>query len=388
MFKDLKIIELASVLAGPSVGQFFAELGAEVIKVEHPGLGGDVTRSWKMSGEQDGDISAYFSSINWGKKSLTLNLGEKEGKEILYDLIRQTDIVITSYKPGDAEKFQVDYESLSSLNPKLIYGEITGYGSKINRVGYDAIVQAESGFMYMNGSSDGPPTKMPVALVDVLAGHHLKEAILVALIQRLQSGKGKCVSVSLIDAAISSLINQAANYFVAGVNPERKGSIHPNIAPYGEIFKTKDGKELILAAGNDKQFKGLCQILRLDTLVDDEKFKNNQVRVLNRDKLEFHLSSKISMFMADDLISKLIERQVPAGIIVSVAEALDQQKVEDLLLKSDHLTGLRGFAATGLEISSHLLPPPKLGEHNYAILEDKLGYRASEIDQLRRSGII
>ena len=158
MFKDLKIIELASVLAGPSVGQFFAELGAEVIKVEYPGLGGAVTRSWKMSGEQDGDISAYFSSINWGKKSLTLNLGEKEGKEILYDLIRQTDIVITSYKPGDAEKLQVDYESLSSLNPKLIYGEITGYGSKINRVGYDAIIQAESGFMYMNGSSDGPPT--------------------------------------------------------------------------------------------------------------------------------------------------------------------------------------------------------------------------------------
>ncbi|MEM8566415.1 MAG: CaiB/BaiF CoA-transferase family protein [Bacteroidota bacterium] len=388
MFNDLQIIELASVLAGPSVGQFFAELSAEVIKIENPGTGGDVTRSWKTKSEGDEDISAYFSSTNWGKKSLTLNLNEKEGREVLYNLIRQTDIVITSYKPGDAEKLQVDYDYLYSLNPKLIYAEITGYGYKVNRVGYDAIIQAEAGFMHINGQADGPPTKMPVALVDVLAGHHLKEAILVALINRTQSHKGRRVSVSLMDAAISSLANQAANYLVAGLNPARKGSIHPNIAPYGEIFRTMDGKALILAVGNDKQFERLCRILDVSALANDEKFKSNQARVSNRNELKGHLSPKISTFTAGNLTAKLIEKQVPAGIITSVAEAIDQSNVEDLLIKSDYYTGLRGFVAKGLEISSHILPPPKLGEHNYLILKDKLAYSPSEIEDLQRRGVI
>ncbi|MEM7108058.1 MAG: CaiB/BaiF CoA-transferase family protein [Bacteroidota bacterium] len=388
MIKELKVIELASVLAGPSVGQFFAELGAEVIKIENPESGGDVTRSWKSKDEKKADISAYFSCTNWGKKSLTLNLKERAGLAILYDLIKQSDLVITSYKPGDAEKLNVDYECLSSLNSKLIYAEITGYGGHVQRVGYDAIIQAESGFMHMNGQSDGPPTKMPVAVIDVIAGHHLKEAILLALILRMQNGKGRRVSVSLMDAAISSLVNQAANHLVAGVNPRRKGSIHPTIAPYGELFVTIDGKELILAVGNDKQFKGLCQILGLAHLADHKKFKDNQARVSNRNKLETYLSPKIATFTANDLMSKLNEKQIPAGVITSVAETLDQKNIEDLLLKSDRYAGLRRFAASGIEIPSHILPPPCLGMHNEAILAQKLGLSTTEVQELSERGII
>src|SRR6478609_11070071 len=171
MFADLKVLELASVLAGPSVGQFFAELGAEVIKVENLKSGGDVTRTWKVSGEKEGDLSAYFCSCNWGKKSIAVDLSSKEGKEIVQKLASKSDVVIASYKPGDAEKLGVAYEQLNNINPKLIYGQITGYGSDNNRVGYDAVIQAESGFMDMNGERGGDPLKMPVALIDVLAAH-------------------------------------------------------------------------------------------------------------------------------------------------------------------------------------------------------------------------
>nr|HPH47267.1 CoA transferase [Chryseolinea sp.] len=189
MLHNIKVIELASVLAGPSVGQFFAELGADVIKIENLKTRGDVTRSWKGSGEQTDERSAYFCSVNWGKRSLAVDLTKKEGREIIHKLVTQADIVIASYKPGDAEKLEMDYNSLSKLNPKLIYGQITGYGSDNPRVGYDAIIQAEAGFMQMNGEQGGASLKMPVALIDVLAGHHLKEGVLLAMIQLVKTGK-------------------------------------------------------------------------------------------------------------------------------------------------------------------------------------------------------
>jgi crotonobetainyl-CoA:carnitine CoA-transferase CaiB-like acyl-CoA transferase len=176
MLEGLKVLELASVLAGPGVGQFFAELGAEVIKVENVRTGGDVTRSWKLASENEGeDRSAYFCSVNWGKKSLAIDLTSDYGKEVVKQLAVKADIIIASYKPGDAEKLGVAYSQLKKINPKLIYGQITGYGSDNPNVGYDAVIQAESGFMDMNGEVGGDPLKMPVALIDVLAGHQLKE---------------------------------------------------------------------------------------------------------------------------------------------------------------------------------------------------------------------
>src|SRR5690606_25461480 len=203
----------ANVLAGPSVGQFFAELGARVIKIENAATNGDVTRSWKLSSEDPlSDTPAYFCAANWGKSSLPLNLNQVTDLQQLYELVKQADVVIASYKPGDAEKLQVDYNTLKELNPKLIYGHITGYGPADSRAGYDAVIQAESGFMYLNGEKDGPPVKMPVALMDILAAHQLKEGILVAMLKRTKTGLGQLVQVSLIQSAVSALANQATNY--------------------------------------------------------------------------------------------------------------------------------------------------------------------------------
>src|SRR5882672_8972514 len=177
MLQDLKVLELASVLAGPSVGQFFAELGAEVIKIENPKIGGDVTRGWKIPDEPTDDRSAYFCSCNWGKKSVALDLTLSKDLEVVKKLSARADIIIASYKPGDAEKLGVAYEQLITINQQLIYGQISGYGSDDDRVGYDAVIQAETGFMDLNGEKDGPPTKMPVALIDILAAHQLKEGL-------------------------------------------------------------------------------------------------------------------------------------------------------------------------------------------------------------------
>ena len=194
-------------------------------------------------------MSAYFCSVNWGKKSLAIDLSKAEGRKIVQTLSAQTDVIITSYKPGDAEKLGVDYKTLSGLNPKLIYGQITGYGSQNDRVGYDAVIQAEAGFIDLNGEKDGPPTKMPVALMDLLAGHHLKEGLLLSLLKRERTGQGDLVEVSLLQTAISSLINQASNWLVVNKLPHRQGSAHPNIAPYGESFETADGK--LILTGDD-----------------------------------------------------------------------------------------------------------------------------------------
>jgi crotonobetainyl-CoA:carnitine CoA-transferase CaiB-like acyl-CoA transferase len=274
-FSELKIVELASVLAGPSVGQFFAELGAKVYKIENPNTKGDVTRSWKLPSEDvNKTVSSYYASANWGKENIIADISTDKGLSIVYNLIKEADVVIASYKPGDAQKLKVDYEMLKKLNPTIIYGLIIGYGENINRVGYDAIIQAETGFTYMNGERNGNPVKMPVAMMDLMAAHQLKEGILAALYVRAKTGKGDCVSVSLFEAGVSSLANQATNYLMANHIPERIGSDHPNIVPYGTLFTTKDEKLLVLAIGSDKQFEALCTVLGCAELAKDSRFLN------------------------------------------------------------------------------------------------------------------
>jgi crotonobetainyl-CoA:carnitine CoA-transferase CaiB-like acyl-CoA transferase len=367
MLKDLKVLELASVLAGPSVGQFFAELGAEVIKVENLHTGGDVTRSWKSADEKTDDRSAYFCSVNWGKKSLAADLTTSEGKKIIHQLAQQADVVLASYKPGDAAKLGVDCRTLSSLNDKIIYGSISGYGSYNDRVGYDAVVQAEAGFMFMNGEPGGASLKMPVALIDVLAAHHLKEGILIALLERQQTGKGNFVEVSLIQAAISSLVNQASNWLVAGKLPQKQGSLHPNIAPYGDVFKMKDGEEILLAVGNDKQFSELCTILDLSHLLGDERFSSNQNRVTYRYELNKILEKVIRENSSTTLLPKLHQAKIPAGIIQNMKHVFEMEEAKALLIQSNSLMGVRTYV--GSFVSSSLLPPPHLGEHTSEILE-------------------
>lgn len=391
LFSGIRVIELASVLAGPSVGQFFAELGADVIKIENPGTGGDVTRSWKLKEEPEGNMSAYFSSINWGKRSVSLDISCRSGLEVLYRLIGRADIVVASYKPGDAERLGVDYKSLKAVKSDLLYGKITGYGSGNPKVGYDAIIQAEAGFMSMNGESGRMPVKMPVALMDVLAGHHLKEALLLAYIHKLKTGEGSEVSVSLLEAAVASLANQGANWLVAGKIPSRQGSAHPNIAPYGDIFITKDKREIILAIGTDRQFLNLCNCLKINEMPSDPAYENNRNRVKNRSSLYTRLEAAISQFESHELLRKLGELKVPVGAVQNVKEALEMEEVKGLLLNHEDMRGISTFAAYFNEVKSkvsHLSPPPHYGTHTYEVLSSELKMTDEEIQHLRETSAI
>jgi len=386
-FKDLIVLELASVLAGPGVGQFFAELGATVIKIENIRTGGDVTRTWKSAREKTDDRSAYFCAVNWGKQSVALDLTSPEGREIVSRLSRQSHLVIASFKPGDAIKLGVDYATLSAKHPELIYGHITGYGSANPRVGYDAVVQAEAGFMFMNGEPGGRSLKMPVAFVDILAGHHLKEGLLLAMLEKNQTGKGKLVEVSLLQAAVASLANQATNYLVGNIEPGKQGSAHPNIAPYGETFQSRDGKEILLAVGTDSQFHALCRVLNIAEIFEDDRFATNLSRVRNRQILNEVLTAAIFKFDRSELVRLFADNKVPAGEIRSIREAVDDPAIQEMILSDGQVKGLRTFAGNG-SISSHLLPPPHLGEHTNSVLRDMLNFSPTDLVSLRTKGII
>jgi crotonobetainyl-CoA:carnitine CoA-transferase CaiB-like acyl-CoA transferase/N-acetylglutamate synthase-like GNAT family acetyltransferase len=334
MFENLKVIELASVLAGPLVGSFFSELGAEVIKIENPETGGDTTRFWKNPKEDPSSpFSAYYLSANWGKKSIFLNLKEKGQREELYTLIKDADIVISNYKAGDCKKLGVDYEELTKINPRLIYAEITGFPEGINRTAFDVVLQAETGFMSINGTQESGPIKMPVALIDVLTAHQLKEAVLLALLNKEKTGEGAKVSVSLYEAAISSLANQASNWLSSGFLPERTGSLHPNIAPYGETFLTSDKKHIVLAVGNNKQFQDLCKVLGLENVLSDAKFSGNFNRVQNRYELEKMLAVHIFKYDSIYLGSEFTRLNVPFGIIKNIQEVFEEPAAKILIRK-------------------------------------------------------
>ncbi len=329
-FKNLKIVELASVLAGPAVGMFFAELGAKVIKVENKLTNGDVTRGWKLPSEnKDDNTSAYFYSINYGKKHLFLNIKAPSDYKRLMRLIQSADIVISNFKKGDDKKLNVDYATLKKTNPRLIYANITGFGEGSNRVAFDLVLQAESGFMSMNGTKESGPTKMPVALIDLLAAHQLKEGLLTALLVREKSGKGLKVSVSLLDSAIASLANQATNWLIGKKIPERTGSLHPNIAPYGELFSTKDKHQITLAIGSESQFQDLSKILNLNP---NKKFENNTLRVKNRLLLFKVLNEKIKQKNLDWLVKVFEANQIPYGQIKNIKQVFEGDKMNEHLL--------------------------------------------------------
>ncbi len=365
------VLELASVLAGPSIGQFFAELGATVVKLENTATAGDVTRTWKLATEQGSSaVSAYFSAANWGKLSVGFDITQPHALEAVHQLASKADVVIASYKPGDAEKLQVDYRTLSQLNSRLVYGHITGYGLKDQRAGYDAVIQAESGFMYMNGSPDGPPTKMPVALMDILAAHQLKEGILTALLLRERTGEGKYVQVSLFDAAVSALANQGANYLVAGHSPQRMGSEHPNIVPYGSVFTCKDSLPLVLAIGDDRQFRRLCQVLGEEALADHPHFATNNARVQHREAINQQLERLIRQQERAVLLQELHRLHVPAGAVNSVPEVLEQPQARRMVLtQPGGPSGIRqvAFVGEGM-VADEVAPPPSFAQHQEQVL--------------------
>ena len=334
IFKDIKVIELAGVLAGPSVGHFFAELGAKVLKVENPKTNGDVTRSWKLKTEDPKEkTSAYFWSVNAGKEFVSLDITIPSQLQVLYEHVKTADIIITNFKAGDDEKLQVDYTRLSKLNPKLIYASINGFGHNSPRSAYDLILQAESGFMSMNGEVNSQPLKMPVALIDLLAGHQLKEAILIALLKRYQTNQGSHISVSLFDSAVASLANQATNWLIANHLPKPLGSIHPNIAPYGELFETKDKHLVTFAIGSNKQFRHLCELIQYASLANDPNYASNHLRVSNRNQLYTLLYNYIKHYNFKDLFQLCLEKEIPIGKIRNLKEVFELPEAQEMIRK-------------------------------------------------------
>ena len=394
MLDDLLVLELASVLAGPSVGQFFAELGAAVIKVENPRTKGDVTRRWRAprvdDAEESDDRSAYFCCCNSGKQSIAINLSTEAGQDVLHELAGESDVVLASYRPGSAEALGADYETLSAVNPELIYGHVTGYGPDRARAGYDAVIQAESGFMHMNGAADGPPTKLPVALMDVLAAHQLKEGLLVALLSRERDGDGAYVPVSLFQAAVSGLVNQATNWLVAGHSPQRMGSAHPNIAPYGTPYSTADQRSIVLAVGTDRQFAALCEILGRPDLANDPRFATNADRVEHRDALTQILNAQIGRFEAEDFLTALHEHNVPAGKVRDVPAVFDQPTAQAMVFNAENdPPSLRQAAFPHPNgASPSLAPPPHYAEHTATVLRERLGCSSEQIDTLAKEDVI
>lgn len=332
IFTDLKVVELAGVLAGPAAGHFFAELGAKVIKVENPRTGGDVTRSWKLQNEDPSDdTSAYFWSVNTFKEFISLDLLRESDLQTLYNLLHTADIVITNYKKGDDRKLKVDYERVKAINPQIIYAAITGFGEDSPRTAYDLILQAESGFMSINGEPGSSGLKMPVALIDILAGHQLREAILLALLQKARTGRGCRVSVSLFHTAIASLANQATNWLVANELPRAAGSLHPNIAPYGELFETKDKQLVTFAIGSNKQFRALCEVIEYPALATLPRYAQNHGRVSNRSELYALLFDYIRQFRFADLYTMCLEKNIPVAKIRNIKEVFMLPEAQELI---------------------------------------------------------
>ncbi|MEY5132383.1 MAG: hypothetical protein RLZZ198_387 [Bacteroidota bacterium] len=329
MFADLEVFDLSTVLAGPSVASFFAELGAKVTKIEHP-IHGDVTRTWRIPGEKQ-EVTSYFSSINFRKDYIAKDLTLPSDYSWFLDQISKIDVLIMNFKSSDYLKFNLTKETLHAINPRLIIGSISGFGDNSDRVAYDLILQAESGIMAMNGEPDGSPTKMPIALIDVLAAHQLKEALLLAILKREKTNLGSWVSVSLYDAAVSSLANQASAFLMNGIIPTRMGSLHPNIAPYGEVFMTKDKKLVTFAVGSDRQFKTLCKVLGCELISSNLDYSTNEDRVKNRMKLKEEMAPYILMFEAKELSDLALENLIPLGIIKSLDEVFETTEAKALI---------------------------------------------------------
>ena len=336
MFTGLKIIELASVMAGPAAGSFFSELGADVVKIENPKTGGDITRQWKLPSENPASpASAYFASVNWRKLHLFLDLQDPECQQQVRDMIKTADVMICNWKKGDAEKFHLDHATVAAINPGIVYANINGFGDEEDRVAFDVVLQAETGWMFMNGTPSSPPVKLPVAIIDLFAAHQLKEGILTALIHKMRTGKGSRVSVSLYDAAIAALANQASNYITAGHVPQRIGSLHPNIAPYGEILTCSEGRQVVLAIGSDRQFRALCAILGDPDLASDPRYNNNKNRVMNRNTLIGMLQARVQSLPCSSFLQLCKQQHVPVGAIRDLQQVFAEPSAQELILSDE-----------------------------------------------------
>ena len=371
--KDLKVVELARVLAGPWIGQTLADLGADVIKVESPD--GDETRYWGPPSIETGGetTAAYFHACNRGKRSIVADFSTPEGRRIVVELARSADILIENFKAGGLQKYGLDYSSLSAINPRLIYCSVTGFGQTgpyAARAGYDFMIQGLSGIMDLTGDPAGEPQKMGVAFADIFTGLYGVIAIEAALLARAQTGRGQHIDMALFDCMTGVLANQAMNFLASGVSPTRMGNIHPNIAPY-QTFPVRDGR-IIIAVGNDSQFLKLCQVLGLENIASTAEFADNARRVANRLELAAHLTNATKSWPRDALLGALEAAGVPAGPINSVADVFNdpQFQFRKMRINPDGVPGLRTpivMSESDLKLD---LRAPGLGEHSEEILRE------------------
>jgi len=364
--EGLLVADLSRVLAGPYCSMLLADMGATVIKVES--AGGDDTRTW-VPPTKDG-VATYYMSINRNKKSIVLDFGNPDDLELVKKLVSKADICLENFKVGGLKKFGLDYESVSKDNPSLVYLSISGFGTAEGAwlPGYDLIVQAVSGLMSLTGEPDGPPFRAGISVFDVMAGLHGTIGVLAALNQRNQTGKGQHIEVNLLSSAMSGLVNQTAAYTAAGVVPFRMGNAHPSLFPY-EAMPTKD-RDLIIAAGNDKQFHALCGVLGLDDIAKDPRFAINADRTKNREELRPYLLEKLAEWNSDDLFIALNKVGVPCGPINSIGDGVELAEKLGLRPRVTVGEGDREVTLVRNPITfsdgdlDYRLPPPTLGEHS------------------------
>ncbi|WP_415401207.1 CaiB/BaiF CoA transferase family protein [Tateyamaria sp. SN3-11] len=361
----LRVVELARVLAGPWAGQTLSDLGAEVIKVEAPR--GDDTRQWGPPFvTRDEDVSAsYFHSTNRGKASVVIDFRQEAGRARLLELIASADILIENYKVGGLAKYGLDYESLKDRFPALIYCSITGFGQTgpyAHRAGYDFIIRGMSGLMSITGEPEGQPQKSGVAITDIFTGIYATTAILAAIHQRSQTGRGQHIDMALLDVAVAVTANQAMNYLTSGVAPGRMGNAHMNLTPY-QVFDCADG-HIIIATGNDAQYQRLCRLLGLDDMAEAPAFLRNADRIANRDEMTRKLTAATVLRSRADLLAACEAEGVPAGPINDLGDVMADPQVQarGMQIELDGVPGIR----TPVQFSDAALalhrPAPKLGE--------------------------
>ena len=400
----VRVLDLSRVLAGPWASQVLADLGAEVIKIEHP-RGGDESRGWgppfaRNVDGSDSDVSAYFLCTNRNKKSVTIDLSQADGQNIVRRLAEHSDVVIENFRVGGLGKYGLDYPSLAAANPRLVYCSITGFGQSgpyAERAGYDFLVQGLGGLMSVTGLPDaepgGRPMKAGVALTDILSGLYASNAVLAALAHRDRTGIGQHIDVALLDVQVASLANQALSYLLTGVTPERLGNAHPTIVPYQD-FPTRDAR-MILAIGNDGQFRSFCEAAGEPSLADDARFATNAARVEHRAELIPLLEILTASRTTAEWTARLAPVGVPCGPINDVAQVFADPQVvaRGLAVQLEHKTlGSVPTVANPVRLSNtpvtYRSAPPRLGEHTDVVLTESLRLSAAEIAALRSRGII
>ncbi|WP_349358161.1 CaiB/BaiF CoA-transferase family protein [Stappia sp.] len=399
----LRVLDLSRVLAGPWATQTLADMGAEVIKIERPGTGDD-TRGWGppyIEGpEGDTRESAYFLSANRGKKSVAVDITTEEGRALLTRLAEKSDILVENYKVGGLTKYGLDYDSLSKINPGLIYCSITGFGQTgpyAKRAGYDFMIQGMAGLMSVTGEADGRPgggpQKVGVALADILTGLNATVAILGALSHRERTGEGQHIDLALFDVQVASLANQALNYLASGTPPTRLGNAHPNIVPY-QAFETADG-HLILAVGNDGQFARFCELAGRPELSADPAFATNSARVANRETLAPQVAEILKTRTTREWIAALEPAAVPCGPINTIDQVFEepQAKARGLATRMTHAGGMEvPGVASPLRFSrtpvDDTVAPPALGQHTRSVLAEVLGLSDETIAAHEKAGVV